>query len=79
VLALGRFALAAAPAGLVAWGAYLLMGGDSGWMLDNKFTGAVGTCVIGAIALVVYVGILAAFRTPELKVGMGMLRRVVKR
>ncbi|MGO1848772.1 murein biosynthesis integral membrane protein MurJ [Microbacterium sp.] len=79
VLALGRFALAAAPAGLVAWGAYLLMGGDSGWMLDNKFTGAVGTCVIGAIALVVYVGVLAAFRTPELKVGMGMLRRVVKR
>ncbi len=79
VLALGRFALAAAPAGLVAWGAYLLMGGDSGWMLDNKFTGAVGTCVIGTIALIVYVGILAAFRTPELKVGLGMLRRVVKR
>jgi len=79
VLALCRFALAAIPAGLVAWGAYLWMGGAHSWMLTSKLTGALGTCVLGLIALVVYVGVLALFRTPELRTGAAMLRRVVKR
>lgn len=79
MLALVRFAAAAIPAGLVAWGAYLLMGGEASWMLTSKLAGALGTCVIGLIALVVYAAILAAFRTPELKTGLEMVKRVVRR
>ncbi|WP_105566686.1 murein biosynthesis integral membrane protein MurJ [Microbacterium halophytorum] len=76
---LARFAVAAVPAGLIAWGCYLLMGGENSWMLENKLLGTIGTCVIGLIALVVYVALLALLRAPELKVGTDMVRRFVKR
>lgn len=71
--ALARFILAAIPAGAAGWGVYLWSGGSAGWMLDAVATGpwgtvlsAVGTGVVCAVTGIVYVAILAAFRTPEL-------------
>lgn len=71
----GRFAIAAVPAGLAGWGVYLLSGGGAGWMLHGQVLGAVGTALIGAVVLVVYLGILALLRTPELKAASGLVRR----
>lgn len=72
--ALARFALAAIPAGAAGWGAYLLSGGPEGWMLADKLFGALGTLVIGLVAVVVYVAVLALLRAPELRLGIGLLR-----
>lgn len=77
--ALTRFALAAIPAGLAGWGVYLWTGGGSGWMTSDRLLGALGTCVVGGVALVVYVAILAIFRAPELAIAGGMLKRLLKR
>jgi len=79
VLALLRFALAAAPAGLAGWGVYLWTGGSDSWMLDNVFLAALGTGIIGVVALVVYVAILSLFRTPELAVAADLLKRLLRR
>ncbi len=79
VLTLCGFALAAIPAGLAGWGVYLLTGGDEGWMLANKFTGALGTGIIGIVAIAVYAGILAAFRSPEVASTVRLIRRAVGR
>lgn len=79
VLTLCGFALAAVPAGLAGWAVYLWTGGAASWMLDSVWAGALGTCIIGIASLVVYVAILAAFRAPELKTGIGLLKRIVKR
>lgn len=70
-----RFAIAAVPAGVAGWGVFLLLGGPTGWTTADKILGALGTCIIGVAVVVVYIGILALLRAPELKVAGTMLRR----
>jgi putative peptidoglycan lipid II flippase len=72
--AIGRFILAAIPAGAAGYGIYLWSGGDDSWMLHNLFTGAAGTALICVVAGVIYLGILAAFRAPELTSAIGLVR-----
>lgn len=73
--AIGRYAVAAVPAGFAGWGVFLLLGGPTGWTTSDKIQGALGTCIIGIAVVVVYIGILALLRAPELKVASSMLRR----
>lgn len=70
-----RFAIAAVPAGVAGWGVFLLLGGPDGWTTADKIQGALGTCIIGLAVVVVYIGILALLRAPELKTAGAMLRR----
>lgn len=70
--ALARFTIAGIPAGFAGWGVLLLLGG---WATDSVITGTLATALIGVVVVIVYVGILAALRSPELKVAGGMLRR----
>src|SRR5690606_27645646 len=51
---LGRFTIAAVPAGFAGWGVFLLLGGADGWTNADKLLGAVGTGVIGAVTVAVY-------------------------
>lgn len=73
--ATGRFLVAAVPAGLAGWGVFLLFGGTEGWTASDKIQGALGTAVIGAVVVLVYVAILALFRAPELRAASGLVRR----
>lgn len=77
MVAIGRFAIAALPAGLAGWGTFLLLGGPTGWTTSDKLLGALGTVVIGGVVVVVYIGLLALLRAPELKVASGLLRRLL--
>ena len=76
---LALFAAAAVPAGLVGWGVYLLSGAETSWMLENQVTGALGSALIGIVALAVYVGILALLRVPELTTAWQTVRRIISR
>ena len=73
--AIGRFAIAGIPAGFAGWGVFLLIGGVDGWFMSDKLQGALGTAIVGLAVLVVYLGILALFRAPELKVAGSLVRR----
>lgn len=73
--ALAVFAVAAIPAGLAGWGAFLLLGGTTGWATSGVVPGALATAVVGLVVVVVYVAILALFRVPELKAASGLVRR----
>ena len=75
MLSIGRFALAAVPAGFAGWGVFLLLGGIGGWTLSSQLLGAVGTCIIGAVVVVVYIALLAVMRAPELAVAGTLLKR----
>lgn len=75
VSALGRFALAAAPAVAAGWGVFLLLGGAYGWTSANALTGAAGAGIIGIVVLAFYLGILALFRAPELDAISGIIKR----
>jgi putative peptidoglycan lipid II flippase len=82
VRSLVRFAVAAVPAGLAGWGIYLLLGAGGGWTAGNtgsnvldRLLGAVGTGVIGLVAVIVYVAVLLLLRAPELSAATRMLRR----
>ena len=75
MISLGRFALAALPAAAAGWGVYLLLGGPVGWTTSNPLLAAVGTGIIGLGVLVVYVGMLAVLRAPELHSALGLVRR----
>jgi putative peptidoglycan lipid II flippase len=77
--AIVRYAIAAIPAAAAGWEVYLLLGGDTGWTTDDKIYGAIGTAVIGAVTLVVYLGVLAVLRTPELAPALRPLRRILSR
>ncbi|WP_298870089.1 murein biosynthesis integral membrane protein MurJ [uncultured Microbacterium sp.] len=79
LLALGRFALAAVPAAAAGWGVLLLLGGTTGWMTTSALAGAAGAAVLGIVVLVVYIGILALFRTPELAPALALGRRLLPR
>ncbi|MFK3834780.1 murein biosynthesis integral membrane protein MurJ [Microbacterium sp. NPDC087868] len=73
--AIGRFALAGVPAGFAGWGAFVLLGGVDGWTMADKFQGALGTAIVGLVVVVVYLGILALLRAPELKAAGALARR----
>lgn len=77
--AIGRFAIAGVPAGLAGWGFFQLLGGVDGWTTSDKFQGALGTALIGLVVVVVYLGILALFRAPELTVAGSLVRRFLPR
>lgn len=77
MLALGRFTLAAIPAGLAGWGVFLLLGGADGWTTTDKILGVLGSGVVGVAVIVVYVLFLAVLRTPELQVARGLVRRLL--
>ncbi|GAA3935309.1 murein biosynthesis integral membrane protein MurJ [Microbacterium soli] len=77
---LARFVLAAIPAGFAGWGAYLLLGGSTGWSVGGtgmvgRLSGAVGTGVICGAAFAVYLIVLALLRAPELTVVSDLIRR----
>ena len=75
MLALGRFFLASIPAGLAGWGVFLLSGGVDGWMVADKWWGAIGAAVIGTVVLVVYAGVLLLVRAPEIKPAVDIAKR----
>ncbi|MFS0911018.1 murein biosynthesis integral membrane protein MurJ [Microbacterium sp. 179-I 3D2 NHS] len=74
--AIARFAVAGIPAGIAGWLVFLAMGGSSGWTAADKIPGALGTALIGLVVVVVYVGILAVMRAPELQTASALLRRL---
>lgn len=74
--ALSGFALMAVPSGAAGVGLFLLLGGTSGWMMQDKLWGALGTCLIAAACVVVYVSLLALFRSPELQTAKDLMRRL---
>ncbi|WP_336644695.1 murein biosynthesis integral membrane protein MurJ [Microbacterium sp. USHLN186] len=84
LLSLGRFAIAAVPAGLAGWGLYVLLGAGDGWVTGqtgaafaDKLLGAVGTGVIGLAAVIVYVFVLLLLRAPELHAARRLLNRIL--
>lgn len=77
--ALVRFGLAAIPAGGVGYGVFLLLGGNDGWTTSSPLAGAAGAAIVGSVVLVVYLGILAVFRTPELAPAISLGRRFLPR
>jgi putative peptidoglycan lipid II flippase len=76
---IGRFVLAALPAAAAGFGVFLLVGGPDGWTTGDKLLGAIGAALIGGVVLVVYLGILAVFRAPELAPATAILRRFLPR
>ncbi|MDL9978016.1 murein biosynthesis integral membrane protein MurJ [Microbacterium candidum] len=79
MLSLGRYLVAAIPAGALGWLTFLLLGGVDGWTTSSQLLGAVGTVIIGAVVAVVYIAILAALRAPELAPVMSLVRRRIRR
>jgi putative peptidoglycan lipid II flippase len=77
LLSLGRFVVAAVPAGAVGWLVFQLLGGVDGWTVSDKVLGAVGAAIIGTVVLVVYAAFLALLRAPELSVATGLVRRIL--
>ncbi|HET8926297.1 MAG TPA: lipid II flippase MurJ, partial [Microbacterium sp.] len=77
MLSLGRFLIAAVPAGAVGWGVFLLLGGADGWTASSQLLGAVGAVIIAAVVGVVYFALLFALRAPEITTALGMLRRAL--
>ena len=82
LLSLGRFFIAAIPAGFAGWGAYVLMGAGEGWTAGqtgstffDKLIGAVGTGVIGLVAVIVYAIVLLLLRAPELSGAGALVKR----
>lgn len=75
--ALGRFALAAIPAAAAGWGVFLVFGGVDGWMTSSVVLGAAGSAILGLVCAVVYVGVLALLRAPELGPALAMARRML--
>ncbi|KHK95182.1 integral membrane protein MviN [Microbacterium mangrovi] len=75
MFAIGRFVVAAIPAAAVGFGVFLLTGGVHGWMVSGQLLGAVGTAVICLVSLVVYLGMLALLRAPELTPALAIVRR----
>ncbi|WP_110587934.1 murein biosynthesis integral membrane protein MurJ [Microbacterium suaedae] len=74
-----RYILAAIPAGLAGLAVYFVAGGPDGWMAASKWGGAGGCLVIGIVCLVLYVALLALFRSPELKAASALVRARIGR
>lgn len=78
-VAYARFVVAAIPAAAAGWLTFELLGGVDGWTVSDKLFGAIGTAIIGAVALAVYLGVLAVLRAPELGPVMVLARRMLPR
>lgn len=76
---LGRFALAAIPA--IVGGRLLLeaVGGPMGWATRNVGSAALASSLVGAVAMLIYIGVLASLRSPELRAGYSAVRRMIAR
>ena len=79
LLALGRFALAAVPPAAAGWLVFEATGGIGGWMVADRWLGAVGAALIGVVCVVVYVVVLALLRAPELGPALQTVRRLIRR
>lgn len=79
VRAIVRFLVAAVPAALAGWGAFVLLGGVDGWGISERGPAVVMSFLVAAVALVVYVLMLALVRAPELKVATRAARRILRR
>ncbi len=75
--ALARFTVAAVPAAGAGWLVFVLNGGADGWMLADKWWGALGAGLIAVVVLAVYLGMLALLRAPELKPALTLARRLL--
>ena len=75
LISYGRFVLAALPAAAAGWLVYQLMGGDQGWTTTDKLLGALGTAIVCGVAFIVYLGVLALLRAPELRPVLDELQR----
>lgn len=73
--AAGRFAIAGIPAGFAGWGVFLLLGGTDGWTVSGQLLGAVGAAIVAGVVVIVYLGILAVLRAPELAAMRTLLDR----
>jgi putative peptidoglycan lipid II flippase len=58
---------------------YVVFGGATGWMTRGQLFGALGAAVIGIVCLIVYVGMLALLRAPELAPALGIAKRLIRR
>ena len=74
-----RFAIAGVVAGVAGWGVWQLLGGSSSWLLHGKITAMLGLGIIGIVAGVVYIGVLAIVRAPELSVATDQIKRFRRR
>lgn len=77
--ALGRFVIAGVPAGAAGWGVFLLMGGVDGWTTAGRLPAIAGSAIIAVVCAVVYTGVLALVRAPELAPAVKTVRTLVKR
>ncbi|MBN9183145.1 MAG: hypothetical protein J0I66_09140 [Microbacterium sp.] len=48
-------------------------------MVADRWLGAVGAALIGVVCIVVYIGVLALLRAPELGPALQAVRRLVRR
>lgn len=74
LIALLRFTAAAIPASAAGYGVYVLSGGATGWMLQDKLLGTAGAALIGIVCVVVYALILILTRVPEMKSAIALVR-----
>jgi putative peptidoglycan lipid II flippase len=72
-----RYTVAAVPGGLAGWGAFLLLGGETGWTTAEQILGAVGTVIISIVTFCVYIAVLALIRAPELSIARGFLGKLL--
>lgn len=75
ILALGRFTIAAIPAGSAGWGTFQLLGGTTGWATSGVIPATLATAMVGIAVVIVYIAILAIMRAPELTAGRALVRR----
>jgi putative peptidoglycan lipid II flippase len=73
----GVFALASIPAAAAGVGILALLGGfaPEGFATADRFEGVVSTAIVGAAVILVFFGVLAATRAPELRGVLASIRR----
>ena len=75
ITAIGRFTIAAIPAGSAGWGTFQLLGGTTGWATSGVIPATLATAMVGLAVVIVYIAILAIMRAPELTAGRALVRR----
>jgi len=78
--AMRRFAVAGVPALAAGLVLLLVLGGfGDGWPVASRLGGALATVLIAAVVLLVYAGVLALQRAPELTAAADLLRSRMRR
>ena len=54
-------------------------GFGDGWPVASRIGGLAGAVLVGAVCVVVYLGILAAVRAPEIRMATGLVRARIGR